>query len=161
MIRGGAGFDPLHQESSPTTRWTTVNTAEALPGVPTPLGWTLWNEPLERAMRGAFCDIGCLPPSAVGVAERVDDRYSAIFFGRFTANVDQMRAMGDLMPGTSADAIEEQILGRVASGATSHPTRRRYPAVAVKLPVQALRTPELLAARRVEIDRWWRAAVAP
>ena len=33
--------DPLHQESGPGTRWTTVNTAEALPGVPTPLGWTL------------------------------------------------------------------------------------------------------------------------
>ena len=57
-------FDPLHQESGPTTRWTTVNTAEALPGVPTPLGWTMWNHPLERAMRGAFSDIGCLPPSA-------------------------------------------------------------------------------------------------
>src|SRR5436853_7939811 len=105
-------------------------------------------------MRGAFSDIGCLPRSAVRVAERVDDRYSAIFFGRFAANIDQMRAMGDLMPGTSADAIEEQILGGVASGpggrgvsprqrrreplgTVSHPTRRRYPVVAVKMPVQA------------------------
>ena len=155
------GIDPLHQESGPTTRWTTVNTAEALPGVPTPLCWTLWNHPLERAMRGAFSDIGCLPPSAIRVAERIDDRYSGIFFGRFTANIDQMRAMGDLMPGTSADAIEEQILGGVASGATSHPTMRRYPVVAVKMPTQALRMPNLLATRRVEIDRWWRATVAP
>ncbi|HZQ78004.1 MAG TPA: PEP-utilizing enzyme [Acidimicrobiia bacterium] len=153
--------DPLHQESGPSTRWTTVNTAEALPGVPTPLCWTLWNHPLERAMRGAFCDIGCLPGSAVRVAERIDDRYSGIFFGRFTANIDQMRAMGDLMPGTSADAIEEQILGGVASGATSRPTRRRYPVVAGKMPVQALRLPQRLAARRAEIDGWWRATVAP
>jgi phosphohistidine swiveling domain-containing protein len=152
--------DPLHQESGPTTRWTTVNTAEALPGVPTPLGWTLWNRQLERAMRGAFCDIGCLPPSAVRVAERVDDRYSAIFFGRFSANIDQMRAMGDLMPGTSADAIEEQILGG-ASGAPSSPTMRRYPVVAVKMPAHALRIPKVLAARRAEIDGWWRATVAP
>ena len=153
--------DPLHQASGPTTRWTTVNTAEALPGVPTPLGWTMWNRPLERAMRGAFCDIGCLAPSAIRVAEVVDDRYSAIFFGRFTANIDQMRAMGDLMPGTSADAIEEQILGGVATGAVSRPTRRRYPVVAVKMPVQALRIPGTLAARRAEIDAWWRATVAP
>jgi len=170
--------DPLHQESGPATRWTTVNTAEALPGVPTPLGWTLWNHQLERAMRGAFCDIGCLPRSAVRVAERVDDRYSAIFFGRFTANIDQMRAMGDLMPGTSADAIEEQILGGVAAPgeqgvsprqrrreppgtATSNPTRRRYPVVALKMPAQAARLPKVLAARRAEIDRWWRATVAP
>src|SRR2546430_3903923 len=189
--------DPLHQESGPATRWTTVNTAEALPGVPTPLGWTMWNHPLERAMRGAFCDIGCLPASAIRVADRVDDRYSGIFFGRFTANIDQMRAMGDLMPGTSADAIEEQILGglqdratqvspprvqdrgrqvkpprvqdrgrqvsppSVGEGAMSAPTRRRYPVVAAKMPVQALRIPKVLAARRAEIDGWWRATVAP
>ena len=154
-------FDPLHQESGPTTRWTTVNTAEALPGVPTPLGWTMWNQPLERAMRGAFSDIGALPVSAVRVAERVDDRYSGIFFGRFTANIDQMRAMGDLMPGTSADAIEEQILGGVGEGARSAPTKRRYPVVALKMPAQAIRLPKLLAARRREIDSWWRATVAP
>jgi pyruvate,water dikinase len=153
--------DPLHQESGPATRWTTVNTAEAIPGVPTPLCWTLWNHPLERAMRGAFCDIGCLPPSAVRVAERVDDRYSGIFFGRFSANIDQMRAMGDLMPGTSADAIEEQILGGVGQGGRSAPTLRRYPVVAVRMPIQVARMPKLLAARRIEIDGWWRATVAP
>ena len=51
------------------------------------------------------------------MAPRIDDRYSAIFFGRFTANVDEMRAMGDLMPGTSADAVEEQILGGVRARA--------------------------------------------
>ena len=170
--------DPLHQESGPTTRWTTVNTAEALPGVPTPLCWTLWNHQLERAMRGAFSDMGCLKPSEVLVPERIDDRYSGIFFGRFTANIDRMRGLGDLMPGTSADAIEEQILGGVASGpggrgvsprqrrrepleTGSNPTRRRYPVVAVKMPVQAVRIPKVLAARRAEIDRWWRATVAP
>lgn len=170
--------DPLHQESGPRTRWTTVNTAEALPGVPTPLCWTLWNHPLERAMRGAFCDIGCLSPSAVRVADRIDDRYSGIFYGRFSANIDQMRAMGDLMPGTSADAIEEQILGGLRDWQgqvkpptvgdwegqvkpPSAPTRRRYPLVAVKMPTRALRIPKLLAALRAEIDGWWRTTVAP
>jgi pyruvate,water dikinase len=153
--------DPLHQASGPATRWTTVNTAEALPGVPTPLGWTMWNEPLERAMRGAFSDIGCLPPSAVRVAERVDDRYSGIFFGRFTANLDQMRAMGDLMPGTSGDAVEAQILGGIGVGATGTPSKRRYPVVAVKMPVQVVRIPKVLDAHRRTIDTWWRSTVAP
>lgn len=161
MTLSSGMLDPLHQESGPTTRWTTVNTAEALPGVPTPLGWTLWNHQLERAMRGAFCDIGCLPPSAVRVAERIDDRYSGIFFGRFTANLDQMRAMGDLMPGTSGDALEEQLLGGVGEAVVSRPSRRRYPVVAVKMPAQAVRLPKVLDARRREIDAWWRATVAP
>ena len=148
--------DPLHQESGPDTVWTTVNTAEAIPGVPTPLGWTFWNESLERAMRGAFCDIGVLTPAEVRFAERADERYSGVFFGRFSANVDQMRAMGDLMPGTSADAIEEQILGGVHPGAVSSPSRRRYPVVGVKMPRAALGMPKLLAGQRAEVDAWWR-----
>jgi pyruvate,water dikinase len=128
-------------------------------------------------MRGAFSDIGALRPSDVGVPERIDDRYSGIFFGRFTANIDRMRSLGDLMPGTSADAIEEQILGGVGPGGRgvsprqrrreplgtgqSQPTRRRYPVVAVKMPAQAIRVPKVLAARRAEIDGWWRTTVAP
>jgi len=33
-VTGSGGMtDPLHQDSGPTTRWTTVNTAEALPGI--------------------------------------------------------------------------------------------------------------------------------
>jgi pyruvate,water dikinase len=152
--------DPLHQQSDPGTVWTTVNTAEALPGVPTPLGWTLWNHQLERAMRGAFCDIGVLPPSEIRVPERIDDRYSAIFYGRFSANVDQMRAIGDLMPGTSGDALEQQLLGAVHPGAVSNPSRRRYPVVGVKMPRAALAVPKVLRRRRAEIDAWWRASVA-
>ncbi|HEV7863142.1 MAG TPA: PEP-utilizing enzyme [Acidimicrobiia bacterium] len=153
--------DPLHQESGPATRWTTVNTAEAIPGVPTPLGWTLWNEPVERAMRGAFCDIGCLRPSDVRFAGRVDDRYSGIFFGRFTANIGEMRRMGDLMPGTSGDAVEQQILGGLSGGPKGTPSMRRYPVVLAKMPARSLRLPKLLAARRTEIDAWWRATVEP
>jgi pyruvate,water dikinase len=38
---------------------------------------------------------------------------------------------------------------------------RRYPVVGVKMPAQAMRIPKLLAARRQEIDGWWRATVAP
>ena len=152
--------DPLHQQSAPGTVWTTVNTAEALPGVPTPLGWTLWNFQLERAMRGAFCDIGVLPPAEIRVPERIDDRYSAIFYGRFSANVDQMRAIGDLMPGTSGDALEQQLLGAVHPGAVSNQSRRRYPVVAAKMPRAALAVPKILRQRRAEIDAWWRACVA-
>jgi phosphohistidine swiveling domain-containing protein len=151
--------DPLHQQSAPGTVWTTVNTAEALPGVPTPLGWTLWNHRLERAMRGAFCDIGVLAPSDIRVPERIDDRYSAIFYGRFSANVDQMRAIGDLMPGTSGDALEQQLLGAVHPGAVSNQSRRRYPVVGVKMPRAALAVPKVLRRRREEIDAWWKAAV--
>jgi hypothetical protein len=108
--------DPLHEVGSPGTAWTTVNTAENFPGVATPMGWTFWRDPLERGMRGAFRYIGVLPASAVTVAASIDDRFSAAVYGRFAANVDCLWRMADMMPGTSGEALEEQLLGSVLAG---------------------------------------------
>ena len=153
--------DPLHQQSAPDTVWTRVNTAEALPGVLTPLGWTFWQEPLERAMRGAFSDIGVLRPSDVRVAPAVDDRFSAVFHGRFSGNIDQLRRLADQMPGTSGDAFEEQLFGSLRPGVTSKRSFRRYPVVGVRMPGTVLRVPKLLAQRRAENDLWWRRETSP
>ena len=35
--------NPVHATSSPTTRWSRANFAEAIQGVQTPLGWTFWD----------------------------------------------------------------------------------------------------------------------
>ncbi|MGH8972483.1 MAG: PEP-utilizing enzyme [Acidimicrobiia bacterium] len=152
--------DPLHNQSGPKTAWTTVNAAEAIPGVATPLGWTFYEVPLERAMRAAFADIGVLRRSEVRVSKVADERYSTAFFGRFTANIDEMRRMGDLMPGTSGDAVEQQILGGVRPGVVGHPSKHRYPVVAGQMPKTALSVPRTLLRLRGEIDAWWRASVA-
>jgi len=58
-------------------------------------------------MRGAFADLGVLSPSEVTFADTPDERFSAAFFGRYAANVESLRRMGDAMPGTSANALEE------------------------------------------------------
>jgi len=50
--------DPLHDRSGPTTFWTTVNAAEALPGVVTPLTWTLYAPVVEISVRTAFAELG-------------------------------------------------------------------------------------------------------
>jgi pyruvate,water dikinase len=149
----------VHQGSAPTTLWTVTNTAEALPGVLTPLAWTFWNEPCEMGMRRAFHRLGVIPASGVRFAATPDERYSAAFCGRYAANVDQMRRMADAMPGTSANALEEQLLGTVRPGVASKPRRGRYPIVAVSLPRTARRLPKELAGLRAEIDAWWRASV--
>jgi pyruvate,water dikinase len=153
--------DPLHHHSRPDTAWSRVNTAEALPGVLTPLGWTFWMEPLELAMRGAFADIGVLRPSEVRVAPAVDDRYSAIFYGRFSGNINEMRRMADQMPGTSGDALELQLFGALRPGVVSRRSFRRYPVVAGKMPRTALSVPKVLTRKRAENDAWWRACTAP
>jgi phosphohistidine swiveling domain-containing protein len=152
--------DPLHQGSAPGTLWSTTNTAEALPGVLTPLAWTFWNEPCERGMRRAFHRLGVLPAAGVRFAPTPDERFSAAFCGRYAANVDSLRAMADAMPGTSANAMEEQLLGTVRPGVNNRPRRGRYPVVAVALPRAARALPAQLAELRSSTDTWWRSAVA-
>jgi phosphohistidine swiveling domain-containing protein len=148
--------DPIHWQVGPNTTWSTVNTAEAMPGVNTPLGWTWWADALELGMRGCFCDIGVLKPSEIVASPVPEERFSVIFYGRFVANIDQMRRVGDLMLGSSGDAVEEQIFGSAPEPGKTKSSPRRYPVVAVKMPRSMFRVPKLLARRRDEYTPWWR-----
>ena len=143
------------------TRWTTANTAEAMPGVQTPLDWTFWGDPLELAMCGGFCDMGVLRPSEVRLSELSDHRYTGIFHGRVAGNVNKLREIGDLMPGTSGDAVEQQVFGNVASGIQSRSSIRRVPAVAVKMPILIIRVRRLIEEMREDYTSWWRLMTAP
>jgi pyruvate,water dikinase len=152
--------NPLHDDAGTGIRWTIVNTAENFPDVATPLGWTFWEEPLELGLRGAFCDLGVLRPAEVVVAPTVPERFSGVFYGRFTANLDQLLVMADLMPGTSGQAFEEQLFGGARTW-TGTPSKRRWPVVLVKMPATALRLTRILTGLRVEVDAWWRSVTAP
>ena len=150
----------LDESSGPNVHWTTVNTAEAMPGVMTPLGWTFWGPALEVAMRGSFVDFGVLEPRELRYPAMPDQRFTAIFRGRVAANVDLLReVVGNRMPGTSASALELQLLGAVRDGVADHPTKRRYGPVALRLPTAATLLPRRLRALRTETDAWWRATV--
>lgn len=153
--------DPLHWHSGPDTTWTTVNTAEALPGVLTPLAWTWWADGVELGMRECFYDLGVLRKDEIVAHEHADDRYSVVFFGRYTANITAMRRIGDLMPGTDGDAVEEQILGGLHSGIPPANTRRRYLVVALKMPRLAVGIPKTLARVRRETLAWWVQNTSP
>jgi phosphohistidine swiveling domain-containing protein len=148
--------DPLHMQSGPDTIWTVVNTAEALPGVLTPLSWTWWEDGIELGMRWCFYDLGVLRRDEVFAPDTADGRYSVVFFGRYAANLNQMRAIGDRMPGTDGDGVEEQLFGGLYSGLTNDNTLSRIPFVATKLPLLAYRMPAILAKVRAETERWWR-----
>jgi pyruvate,water dikinase len=145
-----------HVTALPHAAWTRVNAAEALPGMLTPLGWTFWDERVELALRGAFADMGVLREDEVVVHPTMDRRFTAIFYGRFTGNLDMLRDCADRIPGSSGSALEEQMFGAIRPGVTDHPTRRRYPAVAAKLPFAAVTIGRRLREVRRETDRWWR-----
>lgn len=152
--------DPTHEVSLDTTWWTTVNTAEAMPGVMTPLSWTgFWDEPLETGMRGALVDMGVLRTSEIAYPAECSDRFTAIFHGRVAGNLERLCMVGDRMPGTSGEAVELQLFGTARADAVRAPTSRRYPAIAGRLPLRAAILPRVLEKERLEADAWWRGAV--
>ena len=51
-------WDNLQGVSGPEEYWTTGNIGEALPGVMTPLSWSLWAPAIEAGTRGAFHALG-------------------------------------------------------------------------------------------------------
>jgi phosphohistidine swiveling domain-containing protein len=149
--------DPLHEQSGPTTFWSTVNLAEAIPGVPTPMSWSIFSIGNEVSVPYAYYRLGVLPRRLTGRVDSVDDRFAAIFYGRAAMNVTHLRQIADLTPGTSGDAMEEQLLGSVREGVRSQSSWRRLPFVLARFPVETARLPLRLKRLYRDQHRWWTA----
>ena len=155
------GTNPLNWRSDPTWTWTTVNTAETLPGVLMPLSWSFWEAAIEYGMRRTFCDFGVLRPEEVAHPSVHEERFTAVFQGRYAVAINAMRKVGDRMIGTDADAVEEQIFGSVTTGLQAHNELRRYPVVLAKMPQVAYKLPKRLQAARAETQTWWQEQTRP
>jgi phosphohistidine swiveling domain-containing protein len=152
-------FDPLRGPERSARFWSTVNAAEALPGVPTPLNWTWYDEGTDNAMRRGEISIGTLPRSTQSGIDR-DQRYLGIFHGHAAVNVDLWRRMADAVPGTSGAAFERDILGAERTEVSSRTRWERYPFVALMAAPAFARARRRLAEGAEEHHRWWRGAVA-
>jgi phosphohistidine swiveling domain-containing protein len=141
--------------------WSTVNASEAMPGVVTPLSWSFFSDALERAMKGTFYDMGVMTRREVIASPRVEERLLGFFYGRAAGNLTVFRHIGDCTPGTSGNAIEEQIFGQVREGINSAPVHRRYPFVVARAPWAAARGVRRVVAAAAPITPWWQHAVAP
>jgi pyruvate,water dikinase len=147
--------DPLHDHSGPATFWTTVNVAEAMPGVPTPMSWSIFSVGNEVSVPRCYYRLGMLPRRSTARTDRVDDRFAGIFYGHVAMNVTRLRQIADLTPGTSGDAMERQLLGSVRTDVASHNSLRRLPVVAVRFPWEVVRLPTRLRRLHAEQHRWW------
>jgi pyruvate,water dikinase len=151
--------NPVHTaECDPRIAWTTGNMAEAMPGVSTPLNWAFFSQ-YDHAIHAAFAELGVYTAAEVNRPRRVEECFVGIFYGRSAANLDQMRALADRIPGVSPDEVEEQLMGAVRPGVTSTPIRRRYPAILTRMPVVVTRLPARCRNGRQESFRWWRDVV--
>jgi pyruvate,water dikinase len=152
--------NPLHWEATePGVLWSPGNVSEAIPGVSTALNWSFIDDAIELAARRAFHSLGVLGDGELTPGDHAEGRFMVCFYGRTVANIEAMRMIGDRMPGTSANAVEEQLFGVVRAEAENHPSYSRLPAVGVRMPRTVWRLKRDQLALRAEIVAWWRDAV--
>lgn len=151
--------DPTHSTSDPQSFWTTTNVAEAIPGVLTPLNWSIWSRVTERASREAAYRIGAFKRSERRSPELERDRFIRAFRGRAALDVGFMALLGDRMPGTTGPETVASVFGRVPDGLVFEPTKRRYPVIAFRLPPAFLGVPRRLRSLAAGNEAWWRDSV--
>jgi pyruvate,water dikinase len=125
-----------------------------------PLGATLWLPVSDRAVNGAFHDLGVLRRSEVRVATTPAESSSTVFYGRYTASINYFRRVSDLIPGQSGGAFEEEIFGSSRTDVADTASKRRYPVVAMKAPLAVIALPTRIRKMSADVDAWWRYAVS-
>ena len=158
-LQPGSSLDTLHGRSHPQSSWTTTNVGEAIPGVQTPLGWSIWGPAGEEALRRSFHTIGALSKAEIAVPERPEDRLFSLFFGRIALHLDIMCAWADRIPGTSGEAMATQIFSFVPPGYRSRPARRYYPRVAARAGIPWVQAPRWIRASRRRMAGFWERSV--
>ena len=149
--------DPVHFECTEPVAWTTVNFSEAVPGIVTPLGWTFWHPPFERACRQAFFELGAYPRSRIAPDPPPDRQNAAAFYGRVAGNVDVLREVVAALPGSSPNGFELQLFGAVREGMEDTRLLRRYPIAVVRSALTLARLSKIIDQNRAEARRWWTA----
>ncbi|HTK66747.1 MAG TPA: PEP-utilizing enzyme [Pseudonocardia sp.] len=152
----GRGDRLLDNRARPASMWTTTNIAELMPGVPTPLGWSVFAPAAELAMRRAFHALGALNSDEVSYPADEEDLVISIFHGHPSMSIDFLCEVGDRMPGGSGLAIAQQFFSSTPEGFESKPTRRYYPRVAVRLPLAAIGGVTKAKTSRASAESWWR-----
>jgi len=152
-------WDPLHQPGRPETHWSTVNVGEALPGVATPLGWSIWSDIGDRMCRDLSYAIGVFETSERRQPPPGPDRIITSFFGRIAMRTEWLAAVGDRMPGTTGQVAIAGMLGEAPATMTFAPTRRRYPVISYRIPYAALTMPRTVRQLAPEVSAWWRSEI--
>lgn len=160
MNSTGHQSNPLHRPGAPESHWTTDNVGEALPGVTTPLCWTFWGDGMDQMCRDVAYGLGIYSPADRRPSETDADRIVSVFFGRIALRLEWLGTIGDRMPGTSGPDAISGMLGRIPPSMSFTPTVRRWPVIAVRLPLAALTSPRRIRAQSVETAQWWRQQVA-
>lgn len=134
----GRGFP---EGGDATTVWSSVNVGEALPGVATPMTWSIAGGFSEAGFRNAFATLGCRVPKNAHLVGNVHGRFylNLSEFMRIAAQVPLLdpRTLVELGGGSGADEVAAQIHGVSHRGFYT-----RLPLTATRLLKQQLRLDE-------------------
>lgn len=111
--------------------WSNVNVGEALPGVATPLTWSVLSNFSDRGFRRAFAALGCTVPKD---AELVGN-----FRGRIYLNMSEFTGIASAVPGLSPRVILSLGGGGEVDRLERDSSRRGRAAFLLRLPLTAAR----------------------
>ena len=108
----GRGFPDGGDEG---TVWSAINVGEALPGVATPMTWSVAGAFSEEGFRRAFATLGCSVPRHAHLVGNVHGRFylNLTQFMRIAAQVPWLepRTLVELGGGSGADELALQVVG--------------------------------------------------
>ena len=106
----GRGFP---EGGDATTVWSSVNVGEALPGVATPMTWSVAGAFSEAGFRNAFATLGCRVPKSARLVGNVHGRFylNLTEFMRIAAQVPWLdpRTLVELGGGSGGDELAAQV----------------------------------------------------
>lgn len=150
----------LHAMSPPDATWSSINLAEAVPGVMTPLCASAWVPASELGLRAPFHAMGALASSLKAIPENPAERITNAFYGQMAVRVDFLCQMGDLVPGHSGEALARDFFGFVPPDYVSSPSLRRLPFIVARYPRTLFSIARTVERLRETTDRWWRREIA-
>lgn len=149
----------LHATSPPDATWSSINLAEAVPGVMTPLCASAWVPASELGLRAPFHAMGALASSLKDIPRNPSERITNAFYGRMAVRVDFLCTMGDLVPGHSGEALARDFFGFVPTDYTSSPSLRRLPFILARYPRTLFSVARTIERLRATTDLWWRREI--
>ncbi len=156
LVSKHTGPNALHMASPPDATWSSVNLAEAVPGVMTPLTASVWVPASELGLREPFVGMGALPARRGAIPRDPAERITGAFYGRMAVRVDFLCEMGDLIPGHSGEALARDFFGFVPPDFHSRSSNRRLPFIAARYPRTLLTIGRRIDRLRADTDIWWR-----
>lgn len=150
----------LHATSPKGASWSSINLAEAVPGVMTPLTASAWVPASETGLRLPFHAMGVLETSRKEIPVDPAERITNAFYGRMAVRVDFLCEVGDLVPGQSGEALSRDFFGFVPPDYVSRPSLRRVPFILARYPRAFAGIARRVERLRGETDAWWRLEIA-